>query len=266
MPELPDVEIFKRTLSRRLLHKRIVSVAVTDARILGKLPGSTLSRRLSGRKVLSVRRHGKHLLAEIEGNGWLTLHFGMTGGLAFFKDPAEPPPYTRVCLDLAGGEHFAYTNKRMIGRVGLVEDASDFIAHENLGPDALDRHFDIAAFLKAVAGARRDVKSVLMDQQIIAGIGNIYSDEILFQARIDPKTRIDKLDPPQITRLCRTIGAVLKTAIARGAGSEEFTERLPKTALLPVRKKGGRCPRCHRLLKVAKTSGRTTYSCAHCQH
>ena len=105
-----------------------------------------------------------------------------------------------------------------------------------------------------------------MDQQIIAGIGNIYSDEILFQARIDLKTRIDQLDPPQLTRLYRTIGAVLKAAIARGAGSEEFTERLPKTALLPVRKKGGRCPRCHHLLRLAKSGGRTSYFCAHCQH
>ena len=266
MPELPDVEIFKRALARRALRKKITHVTVTDPRILGKLPAATLSHRLVGRQLVSARRHGKYLLAKIGDNGWLTLHFGLTGGLQFFKNPAERPPYTRVCLDLVGGGHLAYTNKRMIGRVGLIDDASAFIAEEKLGPDALDRRLTFAAFREAIAGVRRDVKSLLMDQQIIAGVGNIYSDEILFQARINPRTRIDKLDPPRLNRLYRTIRAVLKTAITRGAGSEQFAERMPSNALLPMRRKGGRCPRCGRPLQIMKTGGRTTYFCAHCQH
>src|SRR3974390_2378542 len=83
----------------------------------------------------------------------------------------------------------------MIGRIGLVEDAADFIADEKLGPDAIDRRFDFDVFKTAVRGLKRDVKSVLMDQEIVAGIGNIYSDEILFQGRINPAERIDKLTP-----------------------------------------------------------------------
>ncbi len=265
MPELPDVEIFKRRLARHGLRKKIGRVAVSDPRILGKLSARALNRRLLGRQLVSARRHGKHLLAKVDGGGWLTLHFGLTGGLQFFKDPADRPPFTRLCLDLAGGGHLAYTNKRMIGRVGLAKDAGAFIRHEKLGPDALDRRFNVASFRKAIAGVRHDVKSALMDQQILAGIGNIYADEILFQARIDPRARIDKLDPPRLARLYRKIRAVLRTAIDRGAGAEQFTERMPKSALLPVRRKGGQCPRCHRPLKTIRIGGRATYFCAQCQ-
>jgi formamidopyrimidine-DNA glycosylase len=153
----------------------------------------------------------------------------------------------------------------MISRVGLVEDAAEFSADEKLGPDALDPRFDSKAFKSAVSGVKRDVKSVLMDQEIMAGIGNIYSDEILFQARINPAERMDKLAPGQLKRLFLEARKVLKTAIARGAGSEQFTERIPKGSLLPERKKGGRCPRCRSLLRVFKIGGRTAYCCPQCQ-
>jgi formamidopyrimidine-DNA glycosylase len=168
-------------------------------------------------------------------------------------------------LDYADDGCLAYSNKRMIGRVGLVEDATDFIAAEKLGPDALDPRFDYDAFKSAVSGSKRDVKSVLMDQEIMAGIGNIYSDEILFQAGIDPAQRIDKLAPSELKRLFQETRKVLKTAVAHGAGSEQFTERMPKGALLPERKKGGCCPRCRSPLKISKVGGRTAYCCPTCQ-
>jgi formamidopyrimidine-DNA glycosylase len=177
----------------------------------------------------------------------------------------EEPPFTRVRLGFTDDGCLAYTNKRMIGRVGLVEDASDFIAQEKLGPDALDRRFDFDAFKAAVLGVKRDVKSVLMDQEIIAGIGNIYSDEILFQARINPVEPIDRLTPGELKGLYLTMRKVLETAIAHGAGPEQSIERMPKGFLLPERKKGGRCPRCRSALKIRKVGGRTAYCCPSCQ-
>ncbi len=265
MPELPDVEGFKRVLTRRGLRKVIERAVVSDARILGKLPVGTLASRLRGAKLVAARRHGKHLVSQIDRGGWLTLHFGMTGALQFIRNGEEAPPFTRVRLDFADDGSLAYINKRMLGRVGLVEDAEDFIQDERLGPDALDRRFDFDAFRNAVAGGNRDVKSVLMDQEVIAGIGNIYSDEILFQARIDPAMRVSDLAPRELERLFLKMREVLKTATARGAGAEQFVERLPRGFLLPERKKGGRCPRCRSLLKVRKTGGRTAYCCPHCQ-
>jgi formamidopyrimidine-DNA glycosylase len=266
MPELPDVETFKRVLARSALRKTIERVVVSDKRILGKLAATTFVSRLQGARLVAARRYGKHLLASIDRGGWLTLHFGMTGALHFVPKPDQEPPFTRVRIDFAGDGSLACTNKRMIGRVGLIENAADFIAAEKLGPDALDRRFDFPAFKAAVLGVNRDVKSVLMDQQIIAGIGNIYSDEILFQARINPAAPTDKLTPNQIKQLFLNMREVLNTAIAHGAGSEQFTERMPKGALLPERKKGGHCPRCRSLLKAFKIGGRTTYCCPQCQN
>jgi formamidopyrimidine-DNA glycosylase len=265
MPELPDVEGFKRVLAKNALGKTINQVVVNDARILGKLPARTFVSRLNGAKLVEARRHGKHLMANVDRGGWLTLHFGMTGALQFVRKPDSEPPFTRVRLDFADDGSLAYINKRMIGRVGLVEDAADFITAEKLGPDALDRRVDFAAFSAAVLGIKRDVKAVLMDQQVIAGIGNIYSDEILFQARINPAERMDKLIPSQLKHLFLEMRKVLRTAIACGAGSEQFTDRLPTGSLLPERKKGGRCPRCRSGLKVFKLGGRTAYCCPRCQ-
>jgi len=171
-----------------------------------------------------------------------------------------------VRLDFAADGCLAYSNKRMIGRVGLVDDEDDFIAAEKLGPDAVDPRFDLAAFKTAVLASKRDVKSVLMDQEIVAGVGNIYSDEILFRARINPAACIRQLSPDDIKRLYRSMREVLKTAAARGAGSEQFTERMPKGALLPERKSGGHCPRCGSPLKSFKVGGRTAYCCPRCQN
>lgn len=265
MPELPDVEGFSRALAKEALRKRIDQVVVNDARILGKLPVATFASRLRGSKLVAVRRHGKHLMADIDRDGWLTLHFGPAGGLQFVDKPDGEPPFTRVRLDFAHDGSLAYTNRRMIGHVGLAQDAADFIAAEKLGPDALDRRLDFDAFKSVVRGRKRDVKSVLMDQQVIAGIGNIYSDEILFQARINPLERIDRLPPAALKRVFAQMRAVLKTAVAKGAGSEGFVDRMPAGSLLPERKKGGHCPRCGSVLKVFKVGGRTGYCCPHCQ-
>jgi len=265
VPELPDVEGFKRMLTKSALRKTIAQVVVSDARILGKLSAKRFAARLRGARLVEVRRHGKYLMAMLDRGGWLTLHFGMTGALQSVGKSGGEPPFTRVRLDFASDGSLAYINKRMIGRVGLADDASDFVAAERLGPDALDRRFDFEAFGASLRDLKRDVKSVLMDQQIVAGIGNIYSDEILFQARIDPATRIDELAPSQLKRLFVQMRKVLKTAVSRGAGSEQFVDRMPRGSLLPQRKKGGHCPRCRSSLRICKLGSRTAYCCPRCQ-
>jgi formamidopyrimidine-DNA glycosylase len=262
MPELPDVEIYRRTLDVHALHRTISGVVVSDARILGDLAEAAFVGRLRGNRLERSRRHGKHLLAQLAQGGWLTLHFGMTGDLRYVEPP-EDVPYDRVRLEFDGGS-LVYVNRRMLGRVGLADDADAFIATEGLGPDALDPTFDLAVLSAALDG-RREVKAVLMDQGVVAGIGNLYADEILFQARLHPRTPGRTLDKANRKTLSGKIREVLETAIERGAGAEQFLERLPKSYLLPQRHEGGVCPRCRQKLVTLKAAGRTSYSCPRCQ-
>ena len=265
MPELPDVELNKQHLDMNCLGRTIRQVVVRDARILGGISAAELARRLEGARITASRRHGKHLLVDLGPPGWLTLHFGMTGSLGHFTDDEQDPPYDRVRLDFADGHHLAYINARLLGRVGLTADADKFITAQGLGPDALDPRFDLAAFEQVLAGRKRDAKSLLMDQEVVAGIGNIYSDEILFQARLNPRTRCDRLDADGRRRLFGRLKDVLETAIASGAGAERLVDRLPRSFLIPHREKGGQCPRCGGEIARAKFSGRTAYYCPRCQ-
>lgn len=264
MPELPDVEIFKR-LAEKCVGRTVQRASVDDPGILQGVSPATLQRRVKGARVGSVRRHGKHLFIALSGAGCLAMHFGTNGSLRLVAEDAPDPPYVRLSLVFSGGDRLAYLNPRRIGNVQLVKDAESFIADAGLGPDALDRRFGLKAMEALVAGRKRDIKSILMDQQMIAGIGNIYSDEILFQAHIHPDTKGDALGSQQIERLYAAMRDVLRTAIEDGAGSEQGLERLPRTFLLHERHRGGHCPRCGTELATIKRAGRTSYFCPRCQ-
>ena len=265
MPELPDVELFRRYLDRTCNGRIVRRVAINDPRILAGAASKGFATGLEGARIVASRRHGKHLLVGLAPAGWITMHFALTGALKHWEGAEAEPPYTRIRFDFADGHHLAYVDVRRLGAVGLVEDADSFIAAERLGPDALDPRFDLAAFERAVSARKRDIKAVLMDQTVIAGIGNIYSDEILFQAGIHPKVRTDRLDPDARKRLFREVKRVLETAVERGSGAELSPDALPPSFLLPQRKKGGHCPRCGGDIGTTKFTGRTAYYCPHCQ-
>lgn len=218
MPELPDVEVFKRYLDQTALGQTVEGVAVNDPRILHGLSPDEFTQRLKGKRFEQSRRHGKHLLVRLDHDGWLTLHFGMTGRLVWFEDLAYEPPYDRVRFDFARG-HLGYVNRRMLGRVGVAVSAEEFIRTEGLGPDALDPAFDLEAFKAALRGRRRDLKSVLMDQSLIAGIGNIYADEILFRAGVRPGRPGGEVTPDETERLVAAIPGVLADGVAMGGTS-----------------------------------------------
>ncbi len=264
MPELPDVEIFNRPVRDHCCGRTIGHAEITDPGILEGISAQALERRLQGQRIRSTGRHGKNLFVILSGAGALAMHFGTNGSVELVSQAGTTPPYTRLQLHFEGGDRLAYVNPRRLGRVSLCESAEAFIAQLGLGPDALDPSFDLQAFTAALGG-KRDVKSVLMDQSLIAGIGNIYSDEILFQARIHPGTAAAHLKGKSVSKLFHAMRDTLETAIRCGAGSEQAAEKLPKDFLLPQRHRGGRCPRCHTPLATAKRAGRTSYYCPHCQ-
>jgi formamidopyrimidine-DNA glycosylase len=265
MPELPDVEIFKRVLDECALGREVARVVVADPGSLEGATAATLQRQLKGRRLSSSRRHGKILFAAFEHAPTLAMHFGTNGSLQCVPPDAKEPPSVRLLLELADGNRLAYLNPRRIGHVCMTDSAASFLANQRLGPDALDPAFDAEAFGAALANRRQAIKAVLMDQSRVAGIGNIFADEILFQARVHPGMAANLLDTGGRRRLFDAIRSVLRTAIDCGAGAENFTDRLPKGFLLPERHAGGHCPRCGTRLAIDKRGGRTSYHCPNCQ-
>lgn len=264
MPELPDVENYCRYFKRHALKKAITGVAVGDKRALDHISERQLQDRLTGAQFVATRRHGKHLFARTSKGGWLTMHFGMTGHLEYFKDGEDEPSHDRVRFDFGKSGHLGYVDPRLFGRVGFVDDADAFIKEHDLGVDALDPKLTLARFKEALAGGG-GTKAALMDQSRIAGIGNIFADEILFQTRLHPLTDTGGLTPPQLKALFATTQKVLTTAIAAGAGAEGYWENLPRSYIIRQREKNGVCPRGHGPLSTLKAAGRTTYFCGKCQ-
>jgi len=265
MPELPDVESYKRYLDATSLHLKIADVRISTAKVLRGVSGRKLKKALRGRCLDRTRRHGKHLFAELNDGNWLRLHFGMTGRLLYFKSLDDEPEHDRVRLDFENGYHLAFDDQRLFGQVGLIKDPDAFIATQGLGPDAMDPSLGQDAFLKLMNGRKGGIKSALIDQSLLAGIGNLYADEILFQAKLHPNASIEKLSPKTLRTLYTTMHRVLRVAIDRGAGSEELANQLPRGYLLRNREAGRPCPRCGGVIKTMKTAGRTTYYCPRCQ-
>ena len=260
MPELPDVESFKRYLDATSLHQRITGVDVRSAYVLKGGSARELARRLKGHRFESSRRHGKHLFVRADRDLWLRLHFGMTGSLLYFKHEEDAPRHTRVLFVFANTYCLAFEDQRKFGEVGLIENVNEFLKKRALGPDALD--ISLSQFRKIFGKHRGAVKSILLNQKVLAGIGNIYADEILFHARIHPATEIGRLGEKTVGKLFRATRYILKKAIDAKAD----VDRMPKSWLLPHRGKGGKCPRCGRKLKSATIGGRTAWFCSHCQN
>jgi formamidopyrimidine-DNA glycosylase len=259
MPELPDVESFKRYLDATSLHKRIADVDVLSAYVLKGISARELAHGLKGRCFESSRRHGKHLFVRTDGDVWLRLHFGMTGSLRYFKDEEKAPPHARVLFIFARDYRLAFDDQRKFGEIGLIQDVDEFLKMRALGPDALD--VDLTNLKELLAEHRGAVKSILMNQKLIAGIGNIYADEILFHAHMHPATETARLNDKRRRQLFRAMRRVLEKAIEYRAD----VTCTPKSWLLPRRGKGGKCPRCVRKLKSSKIGGRTAWFCPHCQ-
>jgi formamidopyrimidine-DNA glycosylase len=261
MPELPDVEVFRQYLEANGLHRQIREVAVRHRRILRNVSEDSLQGELRGQSLESTHRHGKYLLVKLSGSKWLIFHFGMTGSLCIYGPSDEEPPLARLVLTFTDGYRLAYISQRMLGGVELVEDPDRFIAGHALGADILGNLFDAETFNKVLAGKRSTSKAALMDQQALAGIGNVYSDEILFQAGIHPQRPVASLSEEEIGNLYRTMKTVLQTAIANGADPQRF----PATYLTRSRRAGSKCPNCGGRIEQKKIAGRTSYFCPNYQ-
>lgn len=258
MPELPDVEVFRRHAADTSLNREIERIHVSEKRLLEDISPQGLGRRLKGQQFESTHRHGKYLLLETK-NGLLVLHFGMTGDLKFVEDSKQLPEYTRGEFHFTDDGCLACLSRRLLGRIFFVEDVDELIEKKELGPDALD--IDAERFCELIRQKKGSLKAALMDQSLLAGIGNVYSDDILFQLRLHPGTDLADLDRDDLKQLYETMQRVLKTAIRHHAHADE----MPSDYLLPHREGGGICPRCENKLEKIKVGGRNAVSCPNCQ-
>lgn len=258
MPELPDVEQFRRYFNATALHQRIRRIHVQTPSLLVDTSPQGLGRALKGHAFAATERHGKYLLAKLDSGKWLALHFGMSGALHYSKS-ADSLEYAQLSIQFANGFALRYVAPRKLGRIALTRSPGEWIDRRDLGPDALA--ISEEDFIKRAAQRRGGIKAWLMDQQSLAGIGNIYSDEILFQCRLHPQTPVGDLDDAAIRGLYRALRRVLETAIERKAEPD----CLPDSYLLPHRGQGGRCPRCDTALEKIDAAGRTAWLCPRCQ-
>ncbi|MFO7653342.1 MAG: DNA-formamidopyrimidine glycosylase family protein [Candidatus Krumholzibacteriia bacterium] len=258
MPELPDVELFKRTFDRVAAGRRIRHARVPRTRVLKKSP-STIREALTGRRIAGSRRHGKHLLAQLKGGRWLALHFGMTGFLHHYREDDEAPAHERLRLDLDDEWRLGYSCQRLLGAVDLADGPESFVADRGLGPDALVIGAD--EFVQRLAERSGALKSTLMNQEVLAGLGNVYTDEALFQAKLHPGSRVNRLEGERLRRLHRTMQRILKRAIQ----GRTDPRRMPQTWLLHHREPGRPCPRCKGQVKAITVGGRRGYHCPSCQ-
>jgi formamidopyrimidine-DNA glycosylase len=258
VPELPDVEAYRRFFQLHAARKRIETVWA-DPTIVRNASPEALRRALVGRMFDEPSRHGKWLICPTDGPT-LLLHFGMTGDLIWSGEEPDRHRHDRLVFGLDGGEELRYRNMRKLGGVWLAHDEAETRAVLGpLGPDALP--LGRREFLERLGRRRGGVKAALMDQAFIAGVGNIIADEILWHARIHPRRLIESLDADERGRLFTQLHRILREAVEGHDYIPRKRSWLTGVRGLP----GARCPRCKTPLERATVAGRTTYFCPHCQ-
>jgi formamidopyrimidine-DNA glycosylase len=257
VPELPDVEGFRRELADALPGRRIKHVEVRDPGVLRNIAAAALGRRLNGHRFKYPRRHGKWLILPTDGPT-LLVHSGMTGHPYYAADGAEEKGYERLVVSLDQGE-LRYADLRKLRGVWLASREDD-IAHVTgpQGPDALG--VSLRAFREALTGRRGRLKTTLMDQSVIAGLGNLLVDEICWRARIKPTHPVPDLTADDVKRLHAAMGGVLRTAVRHGR-----VPGLPRWLTGVRDDPDPHCPRCGTALSHDRINGRTSWWCANCQ-
>jgi formamidopyrimidine-DNA glycosylase len=281
MPELPEVEMLARHLRPMLRGKTIRGVSVRRARVLAPTSPRKFRQALLGAKFTGLSRRGKYLLFRLNGKitgGEVTLlgHLGMTGRMFLVRKGESFPTHAAVVFDLGDG-NFIYEDTRYFGRLTL-----DVSAVEKLGPEPLSRDFSPASFARVLKQSRQAIKVKLLDQTLVAGIGNIYASEALFRARISPKLAANKLTFRQVKKLWRAIRDALAEAIRcgstvplnSGGGKSDalfYFGRAPGTLdyyeerLRVYDREGQPCPNCRQRIQRIVQTARSTFYCPQCQ-
>jgi formamidopyrimidine-DNA glycosylase len=277
MPELPEVEVLRRDLDKEIVGKKIKSVEVSGTRSVRRQKKKEFIDLLEGRKIVSVQRRGKYLVMRLDDPEALVVHLGMSGQLLRAKTAREKPPkHTHVVITFTQGGLLRFVDPRTFGEmfVAKFEDLDqqvDELAH--LGLDPLETAMSWELFGRMLAEKKMKLKTLLMDQKFIAGIGNVYSDEILFQAGLRWDRMSDSLSQQEVRRLYRAISETLQDAVKyRGSSlaDEQYVDLFGQPGEYQqyhqvYDREGEACQRCRRPIQRARYSNRSTFFCEACQ-
>lgn len=264
MPELPEVETYRTKLEPRLLGKEFRRVRVYDHRLTMPLEPAEVEAELQGERVSAVERRGKYLLIRFESGLALVVHLRMTGGF-----PEQPGTHERARIELDDGSGLAYRDVRRFGtwHVLCPSELDEYLA-VRLGPEPLGPRFTVDFLTERLARRRAPLKAVLLDQRVVAGIGNIYADEALWHARLHPLRSAAELDSAEVAALRRGVRHALRRGIDRqGAnlGDGAYPSGSMQDEFRVYGRTGEPCPRCRTPVEKTRVAGRGTHYCPMCQ-
>lgn len=265
MPELPEVEIRRQYFEATSLNQPIVSILVEDPKLL-TTDYTILQQQLVDRVFISTDRIGKNLFINTDREDViLRMHFGMTGDLAYYHNSLDRPRHARIVFEFSSGFNLGFVCPRKFERIGLVKSVEEYVKAKKLAPDALTISFD--QFAANLSKRNSLIKPTLLDQAVVAGLGNWIVDEVLFQAKVHPEKRANVLNEDELMAIYEAIDLVLKTAIKYEARYRDF----PPSFLIHIRQWDDspyddvaaltKCPRCGTEITRTEVGGRTTFYC-----
>lgn len=253
MPELPEVEVYKQYFDGTSLGHKIVSIEIDDPRLV-KHPNDEFINSLVGSSFFRSHRIGKFFFAEIDTGKVAVFHFGLTGNFYYFNDSEDTPRFTRVLFHFDNGFRLAFVNMRKFGWVDLIDDIEVYRKKRGLGPDAQKISFE--EFYKKFRKRKSVIKPKLLDQKLMAGIGNWIADEILYQSQLHPESLIENLSDGDIRNIYNKMQHILKVAVQEDANYERF----PDYFFIHIRKMPeAKCFHTGAPIEKIEVGGRGTY-------
>ena len=267
MPELPEVETIKNELAPYVIGRQFTSVTVYDTRAVLQPSVEEFCRKLPGQKITRLERRGKYLIFQLASGEVLIIHLRMSGALLL--NPERADKYTRVAFAFDSGTQLAFSDRRRLGVLWLVEDMQTIVG--KLGPEPLDAEFTPDSLASLLQRHQAPIKAILLDQHIIAGIGNMYADEALFAARIHPLKKANNLSSQQVKALHNAIIDVLRSAISNKGASVDTYKRpdgelgTAHSNFNVAHRRGEHCPLCGTPIQRIPIRNRGSYFCPNCQ-
>jgi len=266
MPELPEVETIKNEITPCVTGKRVVRVILFDPAVVKEPQPGVFKHAMKGITIQSVSRRGKYLIFTLSNSTFLVIHLRMTGSLLF---NCLEDRFTRMIFVLEDGGRLAFTDRRRLGIVRLVDSVASI--DDKLGPEPLAATFTAARLKERLQGRTAPIKAVLLDQHVVAGVGNMYADELLFMAKIHPLRKTDSLTEKEVKNMHHAMIRILKSAVA-GKGASVDTYKRPDgnkgsahEEFAVAHQLGKPCPRCVALIQRVMVRNRGSYYCPNCQ-